>query len=248
MGLASNANTQIDTINSSNHSFLEIFQSFLMKKTIKPIVRNNSINEKDVSWKKCNNPSQFHHGNKHTGVNSIGRIDALTHIIHSVLKILDQTKLATHISYFFLIIAVIVVASSGRLVHAAIIVAQIAHSDIHNVWAMKTAASTITSDAITNNQILAISFVIFSNIHFEVSFAQGILLLNAIITNIKNNRATNISLTLSIPNIIRNTSFEVLILMNASRATHKNKYKKFLILGTETSILSSVGDSFLIIR
>jgi hypothetical protein len=48
-------------------------------------------------------------------------------MIHKVLKILDQTKFATHISYFFLIIAVIVVANSGKLVPAAIIVAQIAH-------------------------------------------------------------------------------------------------------------------------
>ena len=56
----------------------------------------------------------------------IGRIVALTQIIHKVLKIFDHIRLATHISYFFLIIAVIVVANSGKLVHAAIIVAQIA--------------------------------------------------------------------------------------------------------------------------
>jgi hypothetical protein len=52
---------------------------------------------------------------------------ALTQIIQSVLKMFDQTRLATHISYFFLTIAVIVVANSGKLVPAAIIVAQIAH-------------------------------------------------------------------------------------------------------------------------
>ena len=56
---------------------------------------------------------------------------ALTHIIPNVLNILDQTRLATPMSYFFLIIAVIVVANSGRLVQAAITVAQIARSDIH---------------------------------------------------------------------------------------------------------------------
>lgn len=169
-------------------------------------------------------------------------------MIHSVLKILDQTRLATHISYFFLIIAVIVVASSGKLVHAAIIVAQMAHSDIHKVWAIKTAASTITSDAIISNHILAMSFVMFNNIHFDVSFAQGIFLLNAIITNIKNNIATNTSLTPSMPSFIWKPQSNVLIFMNASNATHKNRYKKFLIFGTETSILSSVGDSFLIIK
>jgi hypothetical protein len=58
---------------------------------------------------------------------------ALTQMIHRVLKILDHIRLATHISYFFLTIAVIVVANSGKLVPAAIIVAQIAHWDIHKV-------------------------------------------------------------------------------------------------------------------
>jgi hypothetical protein len=91
------------------------------------------MNENEVSWKKCNNHSQFPHGNKHTGVNSIGRMLALTQIIHNVLNMFDHTRFATHMSYFFLIIAVIVVASSGKLVHAAIIVAHIAHSDIHKV-------------------------------------------------------------------------------------------------------------------
>lgn len=97
------------------------------------MVKNNSMNENEVSWKKCNNHPQFHHGNRHSGVNSIGRIVALTQIIHSVLNMLDHTKLATHISYFFFKIAVIVVANSGKLVHAAMIVAHIAHSDIHRV-------------------------------------------------------------------------------------------------------------------
>ena len=36
--------------------------------------------------------------------------------------------------------------------------------------------------------------------------------------------------------------------MNDSRATHKKRYMKFLIFGTETSIGSSDGDSFFIIR
>lgn len=132
-GLVSKASTHIDTANNIRHSFLEIIRSFLMKNTINHIVRNNSRNENEVSWKKCSNHSQFHPDNKHTGVRSIGWIDALTQMIHKVLNILDHTRLATHMSYFFLTIAVIVVANSGRLVHAAIIVAQIAHSDIHSV-------------------------------------------------------------------------------------------------------------------
>ena len=179
------------------------------------------MNENDVSWKKCKIHSQFHHGNRHTGVNSIGRITELTQIIHNVLNIFDHTRLATHISYFFLTIAVIVVASSGRLVPAAIIVAPIAHSDIHKTWAMKTAESTITSDAITKSQILATSLVIFKSIHFEVSFTQGIDLLNAIITNKANNIATNISLIQSIPKRTINFQEVISILMKANNATHR---------------------------
>ena len=219
-----------------------------MKNTIIHIVKNNSMNENDVSWKKCKIHSQFHHGNRHTGVNSIGRITELTQIIHNVLNIFDHTRLATHISYFFLTIAVIVVANSGKLVPAAIIVAQIAHSDIHKTCAMKTAESTITSDAITNSQILATSLVIFKSIHFEVSFTQGIVLLNAIITNKANNIATNISLIQSIPKRTINFQEVISIFMKASKATHRNRYIKFLIFGTDTSIDSSVGDSFFMIK
>ena len=51
---------------------------------------------------------------------------ALIQMIHKVLKMFDPTRFAIHISYFFFIIAVMVVANSGRLVHAAIMVAQIA--------------------------------------------------------------------------------------------------------------------------
>ena len=36
--------------------------------------------------------------------------------------------------------------------------------------------------------------------------------------------------------------------MNDNNATHRNKYMKFLIFGTETSIASSVGDSFFMIK
>jgi hypothetical protein len=164
-------------------------------------VINRSINENDVSWKRCKIHSQFQEESKHSGVSSIGRITALTQIIQSVLKIFDQTRLATHISYFFLTIAVIVVANSGKDVQAAIIVAQIAHSDIHKTSAIYTAASTITSEAITKSPILATSFAIFKSIHFHVSFAQGILLLKSIINSNTNNIITKISLVVSIPKL-----------------------------------------------
>jgi hypothetical protein len=169
-------------------------------------------------------------------------------MIHSVLNILDPTRFATHISYFFLMIAVIVVASSGKLVQAAIIVAQIAHCDIHKVLAINIAVSTIISEAIINNHILATSFVIFNSIHLDVSLAHGILLLNTIIINNNSNIATNISLILSIQKI--NSKFHPLmsIFINAKRNTQRKRYTKFFILGTETSIASSLGDSFFIIK
>lgn len=50
-------------------------------------------------------------------------------IIQRILNISDHITFHTHISYFFLIIAAKVAAISGKLVPAAIIVAQIAHSD-----------------------------------------------------------------------------------------------------------------------
>lgn len=129
--MISNINTQIDIVSNIHHSFLEISRSFLMKYMINHMVKNNSTNENDESWKKCRIHPQFHQGNKHLEVSSIGRIVALTQMIHRVLNIFDPTRLATHISYFFLSMAVIVVANSGKLVPAAIIVAQMAHSDIH---------------------------------------------------------------------------------------------------------------------
>jgi hypothetical protein len=50
-------------------------------------------------------------------------------IIHNILNISDQITFPTHISYFFFIIAAKVAATSGREVHAAMIVAHIAHSE-----------------------------------------------------------------------------------------------------------------------
>jgi hypothetical protein len=58
-----------------------------------------------------------------------GVITADIQIIQSILNISDHITFHTHISYFFLIIAAKVAATSGREVHAAIIVAHIAHSE-----------------------------------------------------------------------------------------------------------------------
>ena len=99
-------------------------------------MKNSSINEKDVSCIKCARHVQFHEDNRQVGVNVIGVIVALIQMIHSVLNIFDPTKFQIHISYLFFKIAVIVVASSGKLVQAAIIVAQIARCDIQKISAI----------------------------------------------------------------------------------------------------------------
>ena len=185
---------------------------------------------------------------KHFGVICSGVITAEIQTIQRILNMSEPITFHTHISYFFLIIAAKVVAISGKLVHAAIIVAQIAHSDIHSAWAINIAVSTIISDAIINNHILATSFVTFNNIHLEVSLAHGILLLNTIIINNNNNIAIKISLILSIQKTNLKVHPLVSMFMNAKRSTQIKRYTKFLIFGTETSIASSPGDSFFIIK
>ena len=119
-----------------HHSALDNFRPFLINTTINSIVKNNSINEKDVSCIKCHRHVQFQDDNKQTGVNVIGVIVALIQMIPSVLNILDPTKFPIHISNFFFSIAVTVVANSGKLVHAAIIVAHIARCDIQKTSAI----------------------------------------------------------------------------------------------------------------
>jgi len=79
----------------------------------------------------------------------IGAKTELIQIIHKILKISDQITFQTHKSYFFFAIAVTVAAISGKLVQAAIIVAQIAHSDNQKYFAIKTADETTCSDDIT---------------------------------------------------------------------------------------------------
>lgn len=135
-GFAWKARTNIEIQSRMHHSSLLNFRPLLMSSTINNIVKNNSINENEVSCIKCPRHEQFQDDNKHTGVNVIGVIVALIQIIQSVLNIFDPTKFQIHISNFFFKIAVIVVANSGKLVHAAIIVAQIARCDIQKTSAI----------------------------------------------------------------------------------------------------------------
>ena len=125
-GLAWKAKTNIEIHSNIHHSSLLSFRPLLISNTISSIVKNSSMNENEVSCIKCHRHVQFQDDNKQTGVNVIGVIVALIQIIPSVLKIFDPTRFPIHISNFFFKIAVTVVANSGKLVHAAIIVAQIA--------------------------------------------------------------------------------------------------------------------------
>ena len=169
------------------------------------------------------------------------------HTIQRILNISDPITFQTHISYFFLIIAAKVAAISGKLVHAAIIVAQIAHSDTHSAVATYTADATIISEDIIKSHILAIILVIFNNIHVSCSLLLCFFLLN---TDRKNrNRSTHINITEYADN--QNSmlnQFSVFIFTIDKMKIQVNKYIKFLISGNSIPLAfqtSSIG-SFLI--
>jgi hypothetical protein len=166
--------------------------------------------------------------------------------IHKILNMSEPITFHTHISYFFLIIAAKVAAISGKLVHAAIIVAQIAHSDTHITVATYTAEDTIISEDIISNPILEIIFVMLSSIQFSCSILLFLFLLNIdrqnrnIITHINTTEYTDNQ------NSILN-QFSVLIFIIDKMKIQINKYQKFLISGSSIPLAfqtSSIG-SFL---
>ena len=166
--------------------------------------------------------------------------------IHRILNISDHITFHTHISYFFLIMAANVAAISGKLVHAAIIVAQMAHSDTHITVATYTAEATIISDDIISSPILEIILVILSSIQFSCSILLFLLLLN--IESQNRNRITHINIIeyADSQNSILN-QFSVWIFIMDKVKIHANKYQKFLISGSSTQLAfqtSSIG-SFL---
>jgi hypothetical protein len=122
----------------------------------------------------------------------IGVITEEIQTIQRILNISDHITFPTHISYFFLIIAAKVAAISGKLVPAAIIVAHIAHSDTHIAVATYTADATIMSDDIIKRPILAIIFVILSNIQVSCSLLLCLFLLN--IDRENKNKRTHINI------------------------------------------------------
>ena len=177
MGANSNIILREANRNKKIHSDFDSFQPVLIN--IKVITSVNiKINiENMLSYIRLHKKvSQLQ--TKHFGVMCKGVITDEIQTIQRILNISDHITFPTHISYFFLIIAAKVAAISGRLVPAAIIVAQIAHSDTHIAVATYTADATITSDDITKSHILAIILVMLSNIHVSSSFLLCLFLLN----------------------------------------------------------------------
>jgi len=169
--------------------------------------------------------------------------------IQSILKISDPITFHTHISYFFLIIAANVAAISGKLVPAAIMVAHIAHCDIHNSAATNTAESTITSADITSNQILAMSFVMFKNIVFFCASHHFLFFTNIEITNNSKITAMKMGEYNDVNHRLIANQLSVLMFMRDNANTQANMKIKFLILGNSLhSLSSSSTGSFLIQR
>ena len=183
---------------------------------------------------------------KHFGVICNGVITEEIQTIHRMLKISDHITFPTHISYFFLIIAAKVAAISGKLVPAAIMVAQIAHSETHKLVATYTAEATITSEDITKSHILAIILVMLSNIHVSSSFLLCFFLLN--IDKEKRNRSTHMNIIEYADNqnsMLNHLS--VLIFMTDKMKIQVNKYTKFLSSGNSIPLAfqtSSIGSFF----
>jgi hypothetical protein len=97
------------------------------------VIANVKINiniENILSKKNVHQKGVLHNHSAMQLVFSIAKGFEMTEDIHaipSILNMSDQMTFPTHISYFFFIIAANVAAISGKLVPAAIIVAQIAH-------------------------------------------------------------------------------------------------------------------------
>ena len=166
LGLISNAILRIANVIRATHSRFDNFHHVLIKMKVRINVRIRTHTEKILSLNSIVQKLISHPLlNKHVGLRFKGVITEEIQIIHNILNISDHTTFPIHISYFFLMIAAKVAATSGREVHAAIIVAQIAHSETQRCWAIKTAEFTTKSDAITNTQILASNFAKFKIIH-----------------------------------------------------------------------------------
>lgn len=169
------------------HSVLDNLQPVLINIKVTHNVRNNIKTEKTLSLNNILNQVEHSATNKHLEVNSSGVIIELIPITHKMLKISDQITFQTHISYLFLTIAMTVAATSGKLVPAATIVAPIAHSETPKYCAIKTAATTIWSEAKTSNHKLAKSLAKLRIFQAQVLWKFGISFLKYEYTINRNN-------------------------------------------------------------
>jgi hypothetical protein len=123
-------------VNKAIHSRFESLRPVLINKNVIINVINNTPTENILSLN--NNPQPVVQSATiiHFDVSSNGAITELIQTIHKTLNISDPITFQTHISYFFLAIAAMVAAISGRLVPAATIVAQIARSETPKICAI----------------------------------------------------------------------------------------------------------------
>ncbi len=166
LGLISKAILSTANVNRATHSRFDSFHPVLIKIKVTTNVAIKIQTENILSLNNIVQKFISHHPlNKHVGWRCNGVIIEEIQIIHNILNMSDHTTLPIHISYFFLTIAAKVAATSGREVHAAIIVAQIAHSETQKCWAINTAELTTKSEAITKIHKLASNFAKFKIIH-----------------------------------------------------------------------------------
>ena len=166
VGFISNAILKMAIMNKTAHSRLDNFHPVLIKMNVRINVIIKTQTEKILSLNSIVQMLASHPwANRQVGCRFNGVMTDEIPIIQRMLNISDPITFPIHISYFFLIIAASVAATSGSDVPAATIVAQIAHSDTQNVWAINTAAFTTKSDESTSIPKLAISLVQFNSIH-----------------------------------------------------------------------------------
>lgn len=183
LGLISKAILRIANVNRATHSRLDNFHPVLIKMKVRINVRISTHTENILSLNSIVQKLISHQLlNRHVGWRCNGVIIEEIQMIHNILNISDHTTFPIHISYFFFTIAAKVAATSGKDVPAAIIVAQIAHSETQKCWAIKTAEFTTKSEAITNTQILASNFAKFNIIHNSRSDHFPFFFLNEEIT------------------------------------------------------------------
>lgn len=183
LGLISKAILSMANVNRAIHSRFDNFHPVLIKMKVRISVRISTHTENILSLNSIVQKLISHQLlNRHVGWRWRGVITEEIHIIHNILNISDHTTFPIHISYFFFTIAAKVAATSGSEVHAAIIVAQIAHSETQKCWAINTAEFTTKSDAITRTHILASNFAKFKIIHNSRSDHLPFFFLNEDIT------------------------------------------------------------------